>query len=295
MSLISIDFSLKLNTPKDGEILLDYSKNRITDEAWNMLLELAESRDVVKTRNDMFNGERINITENRAVLHIALRNRSNKPIMVDGKDVMPEVNGVLDHMKEFTEQVLNGVWRGYTNKKISDVVNIGIGGSDLGPLMVSEALKAYNTGIRSHFVSNVDGTHIAETLKKLDPETTLFIIASKTFTTQETITNATAAKRWFLERCGEQEHVAKHFVALSTNKEKVAAFGINTKNMFEFWDWVGGRYSLWSAIGLSISLAIGFDNFEKLLDGAHYMDNHFLNAPLNENVSEIDESYSVLF
>lgn len=280
-------FSLKLNTPKDGEILLDYSKNRITDEAWNMLMDLAESRDVVKTRNDMFNGERINITENRAVLHIALRNRSNKPIMVDGKDVMPEVNAVLDHMKEFTEQVLNGVWRGYTNKKISDVVNIGIGGSDLGPLMVSEALKAYNTGIRSHFVSNVDGTHIAETLKKLDPETTLFIIASKTFTTQETITNATAAKTWFLERCGEQEHVAKHFVALSTNKEKVAAFGINTKNMFEFWDWVGGRYSLWSAIGLSISLAIGFDNFEKLLEGAHYMDNHFLSAPLNENAPVI--------
>lgn len=280
-------FSLKLNTPKDGDILLDYSKNRITDDAWNMLLELAESRDVVKTRNEMFSGERINITENRAVLHIALRNRSNKPILVDGKDVMPEVNAVLEHMKEFTEQVLNGVWRGYTNKKISDVVNIGIGGSDLGPLMVSEALKAYNTGIRSHFVSNVDGTHIAETLKKLDPETTLFIIASKTFTTQETITNATAAKRWFLERCGEQEHVAKHFVALSTNKEKVGAFGINTKNMFEFWDWVGGRYSLWSAIGLSISLAIGFDNFEKLLDGAHYMDNHFMNAPLNENAPVI--------
>lgn len=249
-----------------------------------MLLELAESRDVVKTRNDMFSGERINITENRAVLHIALRNRSNKPILVDGKDVMPEVNAVLEHMKEFTDQVLNGVWRGYTNKKISDVVNIGIGGSDLGPLMVSEALKAYNTGIRSHFVSNVDGTHIAETLKKLDPETTLFIIASKTFTTQETITNATAAKTWFLERCSEPEHVAKHFVALSTNKEKVAAFGINTKNMFEFWDWVGGRYSLWSAIGLSISLAIGFENFEKLLDGAHYMDNHFMSAPLNENV-----------
>lgn len=280
-------FSLKLSTPKDGEILLDYSKNRITDDAWNMLLELAESRDVVKTRNEMFSGERINITENRAVLHIALRNRSNKPILVDGKDVMPEVNAVLEHMKEFTEQVLNGVWRGYTNKKISDVVNIGIGGSDLGPLMVSEALKAYNTGIRSHFVSNVDGTHIAETLKKLDPETTLFIIASKTFTTQETITNATAAKRWFLERCGEQEHVAKHFVALSTNKEKVGAFGINTKNMFEFWDWVGGRYSLWSAIGLSISLAIGFENFEKLLDGAHYMDNHFMSAPLNENAPVI--------
>lgn len=280
-------FSLKLATPADGDILLDYSKNRITDEAWNMLLELAESRDVVKTRNDMFAGERINITENRAVLHIALRNRSNKPILVDGKDVMPEVNAVLDHMKEFTEQVLNGVWRGYTNKKISDVVNIGIGGSDLGPLMVSEALKYYNTGIRSHFVSNVDGTHIAETLKKLDPETTLFIIASKTFTTQETITNATAAKNWFLERCSEKEHVAKHFVALSTNKEKVAAFGIDTKNMFVFWDWVGGRYSLWSAIGLSICLAIGFDNFEKLLEGAHYMDNHFLTAPLNENAPVI--------
>lgn len=280
-------FSLKLSTPADGDILLDYSKNRITDDAWNMLLELAESRDVVKTRNDMFAGELINITENRAVLHIALRNRSNKPILVDGKDVMPEVNAVLDHMKEFTEQVLNGVWRGYTNKKISDVVNIGIGGSDLGPLMVSEALKHYNTGIRSHFVSNVDGTHIAETLKKLDPETTLFIIASKTFTTQETITNATAAKNWFLERCGEKEHVAKHFVALSTNKEKVAAFGIDTKNMFEFWDWVGGRYSLWSAIGLSICLAIGFDNFEKLLEGAHYMDNHFMTAPLNENAPVI--------
>lgn len=280
-------FSLKLNTPEDGEILLDYSKNRITDEAWNMLLELAESRDVVKTRNDMFSGEHINVTENRAVLHIALRNRSNKSIEVDGKNVMPEVNAVLAHMKEFTEQVLNGVWRGYTNQKIRDVVNIGIGGSDLGPLMVSEALKAYNTGIRSHFVSNVDGTHIAETLKKLNPETTLFIIASKTFTTQETITNANVAKSWFLERCGEREHVAKHFVALSTNKEKVAAFGIDTKNMFAFWDWVGGRYSLWSAIGLSICLAIGYDNFEKLLEGAHYMDNHFLTAPLNENAPVI--------
>ncbi|XP_058130445.1 glucose-6-phosphate isomerase [Anopheles ziemanni] len=280
-------FHLKLTTPADGDILLDYSKNRVTDDAWNLLLELAESRDVVKMRNDMFGGERINVTENRAVLHVALRNRSNKPILVDGKDVMPEVNAVLEHMKEFTEQIHNGTWRGYTNKKISDVVNIGIGGSDLGPLMVSEALKPYNQGIRSHFVSNVDGTHIAETLKKLDPETTLFIIASKTFTTQETITNATAAKRWFLERCSEKDQVAKHFVALSTNKEKVAAFGIDTKNMFEFWDWVGGRYSLWSAIGLSISLAIGFDNFEKLLDGAHYMDNHFMTAPLNENAPVI--------
>ncbi|XP_052861037.1 glucose-6-phosphate isomerase [Anopheles cruzii] len=280
-------FHLKLSTPGDGDILLDYSKNRVTDDAWNLLLELAESRDVVKMRNDMFNGERINVTENRAVLHVALRNRSNKPILVDGKDVMPEVNAVLAHMKEFTEQIHGGVWRGYTNKKISDVVNIGIGGSDLGPLMVSEALKPYNQGIRSHFVSNVDGTHIAETLKKLDPETTLFIIASKTFTTQETITNATAAKRWFLERCTEKEHVAKHFVALSTNKEKVAAFGIDTRNMFEFWDWVGGRYSLWSAIGLSIALAIGFDNFELLLEGAHYMDNHFMTAPLNENAPVI--------
>ncbi|XP_049289199.1 glucose-6-phosphate isomerase [Anopheles funestus] len=280
-------FHLKLTTPNDGDILLDYSKNRVTDDAWNLLLELAESRDVVKMRNDMFDGERINVTENRAVLHVALRNRSNKPILVDGKDVMPDVNAVLEHMKEFTEQIHSGAWRGYTNKKISDVVNIGIGGSDLGPLMVTEALKPYNQGIRSHFVSNVDGTHIAETLKKLDPETTLFIIASKTFTTQETITNATAAKRWFLERCTEKEQVAKHFVALSTNKEKVAAFGIDTRNMFEFWDWVGGRYSLWSAIGLSISLAIGFDNFEKLLEGAHYMDNHFMTAPLNENAPVI--------
>uniref|UniRef100_A0AAG5DNF5 Glucose-6-phosphate isomerase n=1 Tax=Anopheles atroparvus TaxID=41427 RepID=A0AAG5DNF5_ANOAO len=280
-------FHLKLTTPADGDILLDYSKNRVTDDAWNLLLELAESRDVTKMRNDMFGGERINVTENRAVLHVALRNRSNKPILVDGKDVMPEVNAVLEHMKEFTEQIHSGAWRGYTNKKISDVVNIGIGGSDLGPLMVTEALKPYNQGIRSHFVSNVDGTHIAETLKKLDPETTLFIIASKTFTTQETITNATAAKRWFLERCSETEQVAKHFVALSTNKEKVAAFGIDTKNMFAFWDWVGGRYSLWSAIGLSISLAIGFDNFEKLLEGAHYMDNHFMTAPLNENAPVI--------
>ncbi|XP_055612848.1 glucose-6-phosphate isomerase, partial [Uranotaenia lowii] len=280
-------FSLRVSTPADGDILLDYSKNRVTDELWSLMLELAESRDVAKMRNNMFAGDRINITENRAVLHIALRNRSNTPILVDGKDVMPEVNAVLEHMKEFTNQVLDGVWRGYTNRKISDVVNIGIGGSDLGPLMVSEALKAYNTGIRSHFVSNVDGTHIAETLKKLDPETTLFIIASKTFTTQETITNATAAKNWFLEHCSEPSDVAKHFVALSTNKEKVAAFGIDTKNMFEFWDWVGGRYSLWSAIGLSIALAIGFDNFENLLEGAHFMDKHFMTAPLNENAPVI--------
>ena len=278
--------SLKLTTPKDGDILLDYSKNRITDEAWNLLMELAESRDVPKARDDMMSGARINSTENRAVLHIALRNRSNTPILVDGKDVMPDVNAVLDHMKEFTEEVLGGKWRGYTNRKITDVVNIGIGGSDLGPLMVSEALKPYNQGIRSHFVSNVDGTHIAETLKKLDPESTLFIIASKTFTTQETITNATAAKKWFLEHCKDKSAVAKHFVALSTNREKVIDFGINPKNMFAFWDWVGGRYSLWSAIGLSISLAIGFDNFEKLLEGAHYMDTHFKTAPLNENVSD---------
>uniref|UniRef100_U5EZ21 Glucose-6-phosphate isomerase n=1 Tax=Corethrella appendiculata TaxID=1370023 RepID=U5EZ21_9DIPT len=280
-------YSLKLSTPKDGDILLDYSKNRVTDDVWNLLLELAETRDVVKARNDMFSGEHINNTEDRSVLHIALRNRSANPINADGKDVMPAIRAVLEHMKEFTSDVLNGKWRGYTNKKIADVVNIGIGGSDLGPLMVSEALKSYNQGLRSHFVSNVDGTHMAETLKKLDPETTLFIIASKTFTTQETITNAKAAKDWFLKQANDKSAVAKHFVALSTNKEKVKEFGISTENMFEFWDFVGGRYSLWSAIGLSISLAIGYDNFEKLLEGAHYMDNHFKTAPLNENAPVI--------
>lgn len=235
----------------------------------------------------MFSGDHINITEDRAVLHTALRNRGSSAINVDGKDVMPDVRAVLDHMKEFTNQVLSGDWKGYTGKKITDVVNIGIGGSDLGPLMVTEALKPFNKGLVSHFVSNIDGTHMAETLRKVNVETTLFIIASKTFTTQETITNATSAKTWLLEQAKDPSAVAKHFVALSTNKEKVTEFGIDAKNMFGFWDWVGGRYSLWSAIGLSISLNIGFENFEKLLDGAYYMDQHFQTAPLDQNAPVI--------
>jgi len=281
-------FSLKLQTPKDGDILIDYSKNRINDEVFNLLLELARARKVEAARDAMFRGDKINFTENRAVLHIALRNRDKgKSILVDGKDVMPDVNAVLDHMKQFCQQVISKQWKGYTGKPIEDVVNIGIGGSDLGPLMVTEALKHYAVGPRVHFVSNIDGTHLAETLKKLRPETTLFIIASKTFTTQETITNANSAKSWFLQTAKDTAAVAKHFVALSTNKEKVTGFGIDEANMFGFWDWVGGRYSLWSAIGLSIALNIGFDNFEKLLEGAHYMDQHFLTAPLNKNAPVI--------
>lgn len=235
----------------------------------------------------MFSGDHINITEDRAVLHVALRDRSGQPIMVDGKDVMPDVRAVLAHMKEFSEQVNSGQWKGYTGKSMTDVVNIGIGGSDLGPLMVTEALKSYNKGLRLHFVSNIDGTHMAETLKSVNAETTLFIIASKTFTTQETITNATSAKSWLLEHAKDKSVVAKHFVALSTNKDLVEKFGIDTNNMFGFWDWVGGRYSLWSAIGLSIALAVGFDNFEKLLEGAYFMDNHFKTAPLEKNAPVI--------
>ncbi|XP_063702399.1 glucose-6-phosphate isomerase [Culicoides brevitarsis] len=280
-------FSLRLSTPNDGDILLDYSKNRINDEVWPMLLQLAESRGLAEAREAMFSGQHINITEDRAVLHTALRNRSNKPVMVDGKDVMPEVNAVLAHMKEFSNQVISGEWKGYTGKKITDVVNIGIGGSDLGPLMVTEALKIYSKGLGVHFVSNIDGTHLAEVLKKVNAETTLFIIASKTFTTQETITNATSAKNWLLEQAKDQSAVAKHFVALSTAKPLVEAFGIDSKNMFGFWDWVGGRYSLWSAIGLSICLSVGYENFEKLLEGAHFMDNHFRTAPLAQNAPVI--------
>ncbi|XP_020797013.1 glucose-6-phosphate isomerase [Boleophthalmus pectinirostris] len=276
-------FSLTLNT-EDGDILLDYSKNLITDEVMKMLTDLGQSRGIEAAREKMFTGERINFTEGRAVLHVALRNRSNKPIMVDGKDVMPEVNKVLEKMKGFCHRVRSGQWKGYTGKTITDVVNIGIGGSDLGPLMVTEALKPYaKDGPRVWFVSNIDGTHIAKTLAQLNAETTLFIIASKTFTTQETITNAESAKAWFLEHAKDKVAVAKHFVALSTNAPKVKDFGIDTENMFEFWDWVGGRFSLWSAIGMSIALHIGFENFEKLLSGAHWMDNHFRTAPLNKN------------
>ncbi|XP_073814071.1 glucose-6-phosphate isomerase [Musca autumnalis] len=280
-------FSLRISTPNDGDILLDYSKNRITPEVWNLLLELAKVRHVPEARDAMMSGQAINITENRAVLHIALRNRGDDAILVDGKDVMPDVRAELTHMKEFTNQVLSGVWRGFTGKQITDVVNIGIGGSDLGPLMVTEALKPYCKGLRSHFVSNIDGTHMAEVLKKVNYETTLFIIASKTFTTQETITNATSAKNWLLEQTKDPAAVAKHFVALSTNKEKVTEFGIDSKNMFGFWDWVGGRYSLWSAIGLSICLSIGFEHFEQLLEGAHFMDKHFKTAPFEQNAPVI--------
>ncbi len=265
------------------DILIDYSKNIINDEALKLLLELAEETEVKQAIDAMFRGERINKTENRSVLHVALRNRSNQPITVDGADVMPEVNKVLDQMKKFSESVISGSWKGFTGKPIKNIVNIGIGGSDLGPYMVTEALKPYWTTITPHFVSNVDGTHIAETVKKLDPETTLFIIASKTFTTQETMTNAESARAWFLDKTGGKGDVAKHFVAVSTNTKEVTKFGIAPENMFVFWDWVGGRYSLWSSIGLSIACTIGYSNFVQLLEGAHAMDNHFKNEPFEKN------------
>jgi len=280
-------FSVVLPTPSDGDILIDFSKNRINEEVFKALVDLAKSRKVDSAREAMFTGEKINFTEDRAVLHVALRNRSNGKILVDGQDVMPGVNAVLDHMKDFCKRVISGEWKGYTGQSITDVVNIGIGGSDLGPLMVTEALKPFQVGPNVHFVSNIDGTHMAETLKKLNPETTLFVIASKTFTTQETITNAETAKEWFLGKAKDEKAVAKHFIALSTNAPKVKGFGIDEANMFEFWDWVGGRYSLWSAIGMTIALNIGFDNFEKLLSGAHFMDNHFRTAPCEKNVPVI--------
>ncbi len=267
------------------DILLDFSKNRVKKPTMKLLYELAVQADLPGWIEKMFSGERINCTEDRAVLHIALRNRSNRPILFDGQDVMPGVNAVLKHMRECSDAIRSGAWRGFTDKPITDIVNIGIGGSDLGPVMVTEALKPYSQrDLKLHFVSNVDGTHIAETLRKLNPETSLFIIASKTFTTQETMTNANSAKDWFLKAASDTAHVAKHFVALSTNTKAVEAFGIDKNNMFEFWDWVGGRYSLWSAIGLSIALSIGMDNFEELLAGAHAMDEHFRSAPLEENL-----------
>ena len=269
------------------DILLDYSKNRITEETKALLVQLAKECGLADAIAAMFSGERINVTENRPVLHTALRNQSDQPVYVDGKDVMPDVKRVLAQMKAFTEKIISGQWKGCTGKEITDVVNIGIGGSDLGPVMVTEALKAYKTRLNVHFVSNVDGTHIAETLKAVDPETTLFLIASKTFTTQETMANAHTAKDWFLAGGARQEDVAKHFAALSTNTEAVRAFGIDTQNMFEFWDWVGGRYSLWSAIGLSISLAIGFDNFEDLLKGAYDADVHFKETSFESNIPVI--------
>lgn len=271
----------------DG-LLLDFSKNRITSRTLELLVELARQAAVPAAVERMFTGEKINGTEGRAVLHVALRNRSNHPIRVDGQDVMPGINAVLAQMRVFTEAVRGGAWTGYTGRAITDVVNVGIGGSDLGPVMVTESLKPYTQrGLRTHFVSNVDGTHLAETLRAVTPETTLFIVASKTFTTQETIANANSAKAWFLAAAADPQHVAKHFVALSTNESAVRAFGIDPANMFPFWDWVGGRYSLWSAIGLSIALAIGMDRFEELLDGAHAMDNHFRSAPLEDNLPVI--------
>ena len=273
----------KFSATFDDQMLVDYSKNRITEETLAKLQDLAKECDLAGAIKSMFSGEKINRTENRAVLHVALRNRSNTPILVDGKDVMPEVNAVLEKMKTFSEAIISGEWKGYTGKAITDVVNIGIGGSDLGPYMVTEALRPYKNHLNMHFVSNVDGTHIAEVLKKVNPETTLFLVASKTFTTQETMTNAHSARDWFLKAAGDEKHVAKHFAALSTNAKAVGEFGIDTANMFEFWDWVGGRYSLWSAIGLSIVLSIGFDNFVELLSGAHAMHKHFSNTPAEQN------------
>jgi glucose-6-phosphate isomerase len=271
-----------------GEILFDYAKNRITDEILVHLLALAEQTGLAERITAMFSGEKINNTEGRAVLHVALRNRSNRPILVDGRNVVPDVNQALAKMARFSEAVRSGVWRGFTGLPITDIVNIGIGGSDLGPKMVVEALTPYTRrDLRAHFVSNVDGTDIAETLKKVQPETTLFLIASKTFTTQETMANAHTARDWFLQTAREETAVAQHFVALSTNATAVTAFGIDPDNMFEFWDWVGGRYSLWSAIGLSIALAVGYDNFEKLLTGAHRADEHFRTAPFAQNIPVI--------
>ncbi len=276
-------YSLKLD-----DILFDFSKHRINDETLPLLIQLAREANIEGWRDRMFAGEKINITENRAVLHTALRNRSNTPVYVDGHDVMPDVNAVLAQMRTFSTKVRNGEWTGYTGKRITDIVNIGIGGSDLGPVMVCDALKPYaSPDLQVHFVSNIDGAHLMRALEKCNPETTLFIVASKTFTTQETMTNATSARTWFLASANDNAHVAKHFVALSTNAKAVQDFGIDINNMFAFWDWVGGRYSLWSAIGLSIALYVGMDHFEDLLTGAHEMDNHFKTAPLEQNIPVI--------
>lgn len=267
------------------DILFDFSKNRISEKTLELLFDLAKAADLQAMTEKMFSGAPINNTEDRAVLHIALRNRSKRPILVDGQDVMPEVNAVLAQMKAFSESVRSGAWQGYSGKAITDVINIGIGGSDLGPKMVTTALKPYgHERIRVHYVSNIDPSDIAETLKKIDPETSLFLIASKTFSTQETMTNAHTARRWFLQKAKDEAYVAKHFAALSTNESGVKDFGIDTKNMFAFWDWVGGRYSLWSAIGLSIAIYIGFEHFEELLSGAHKVDEYFRSTPLENNI-----------
>ncbi|PYF76060.1 glucose-6-phosphate isomerase [Pedobacter nutrimenti] len=269
------------------DILLDFSKNRMDDTTLALLLQLAKECKLDQAIKAMFSGERINQTEGRPVLHIALRNQSNKEILVDGKNVMEDVNKVLAKMEKFSKAIISGEWKGYSGKNITDVVNIGIGGSDLGPVMVTEALKAYKNHLNMHFVSNIDGTHIVETLKQVNPETTLFLIASKTFTTQETMTNANSARAWFLQSGAAEKDIEKHFAALSTNEKDVKAFGIDTENMFEFWDWVGGRYSLWSAIGLPIALSIGFDHFKELLAGAHATDQHFENTPFDKNIPVI--------
>ncbi|BFZ53828.1 glucose-6-phosphate isomerase [Savitreella phatthalungensis] len=280
----------------EGSILFDFSKNIIDDEGFKLLCQLAKEAGVEELRDAMFSGEHINFTEDRAVGHVALRNVGKEPFMVDGKDVMPGVRSVLDHMKEFSEQVRSGEWKGYTGKEIKTVVNIGIGGSDLGPVMVTEALKYYaKRDMTAHFVSNIDGTHMAEALRASDPETTLFLVASKTFTTAETCTNAETAKKWFLDAAKEESHIAKHFVALSTNEEEVKKFGIDPKNMFGFSDWVGGRYSVWSAIGLSVALYIGYDNFHAFLSGAHAMDQHFKTAPIEQNIPLIGGLLSVWY
>lgn len=266
----------------------DYSKNIIDDSVLGHLLQLAEECDLKDAITKVFSGDKINATENRSVLHTALRNRSGNPVYVDGKDVMPEINFVLNKMEKFSNSIISGEWKGYTGKRIKSIVNIGIGGSDLGPVMVTEALKAYKyPQINTYFVSNVDGTHIVETLKNVDPETTIFMIASKTFTTQETMTNANTAREWFVHKTGSEIHIPKHFIAISTNAKKVSEFGIDTENMFGFWDWVGGRYSLWSAIGLPIACTIGFDRFVELLEGAHTMDIHFRETEFERNIPVI--------
>jgi len=290
-------FSFVFNNEADkSETLFDFSKNFITEETISLLVKLAKEAGLEKLRDDMFAGEKINFTEKRAVYHVALRNVSNQPMQVDGKSVVEGVNEVLDHMKEFTEQVRSGEWKGYTGKKINTIINIGIGGSDLGPVMVSEALKPYgDRNLKLHFVSNIDGTHIAEALKDSDPETTLFLVASKTFTTAETTTNANTAKAWFLNTAKDDSAIAKHFVALSTNESEVTKFGIDKKNMFGFSDWVGGRYSVWSAIGLSVALYIGFDNFHEFLAGAHAMDKHFKETPLEKNIPVLGGLLSVWY
>lgn len=278
-----LKFSIRFN-----DMLLDFSKNIINGQTLQHLLSLAEEAGLGDAIEKMFSADRINETEDRAVLHTALRNRSNDPVYVDGSDVMPEVNAVLEKMQEFSARIISGEWKGYTGKFITDIVNIGIGGSDLGPVMVTEALKPYaKPNINVHFVSNIDGTHISETLKKISPQTTLFMVASKTFTTQETMTNAHTARKWFLDSAGNEAQIKKHFIALSTNREKVVEFGIDPNNMFEFWDWVGGRYSLWSAIGLPIACSIGFENFIELLDGAHAMDRHFQKTAFSRNIPVI--------